>query len=132
VESISSSWPGLSRPSTPRGWLLPGLVIDPGAPLACCPQDVDARHKAGHDDGKVGMCSILTLHEGQKIGVQPVLVGHEQPVRRAFVDLELGTGYLRGGRPAGQIDRRGGVVVGCVEERDWYLQCSGKPLQPAR
>ena len=37
---LSSSWPGLSRPSTPS--------------FLSSPQDVDARHKAGHDDGEAG------------------------------------------------------------------------------
>ncbi|MGO8918432.1 MAG: hypothetical protein ACLQJR_21235, partial [Stellaceae bacterium] len=37
-DSPLSSWPGLTRPSTP---------------FLQRPQDVDARHKAGHDDGEV-------------------------------------------------------------------------------
>ena len=36
IRAIVSSWPGLSRPST--------------SSLAGAPQDVDARHEAGHDD----------------------------------------------------------------------------------
>src|SRR6478752_6012608 len=36
--SLSSSWPGLSRPSTSR--------------RPCKIKDVDARHKAGHDGGE--------------------------------------------------------------------------------
>jgi error-prone DNA polymerase len=34
--SLTPSWPGLSRPSTP-------FFVE-------TPQDVDARHKAGHDE----------------------------------------------------------------------------------
>src|SRR5690349_6330688 len=38
--SLSTSWPGSSRPSTPS--------------TLQSREDVDARHKAGHDDGEVG------------------------------------------------------------------------------